>query len=246
MRNSRSEINAGITQSNAKLTMPPITVETKRDTSVAVGARGREVFLKRLFSSGAVYEELFNNICKAGCDAETLGDLLFSVSGISVANQKGFLDLGDISAAQLKRLTKDLRSLADLVERVNGTRFNPTIEIRAAPPNPSREPIRKHVARLYDRLPSTMRMYSFHLERFSKISKALFKRLKLVHIMTIDLLLYVEASTGSPRYEDLSNLLTGGFLADGGEEAALPKFFSADALAKLKQRTEKFRRTSRS
>jgi hypothetical protein len=215
---------------------------------VPTSGRAREVsvFLKRLFARGKVYEELFNSICKAGCDAETLGGLLFAVCTIAVANREGFLDLGDMSAAQLKRLTKDLRSLADLVERVNRTRLNPAIDILVAPPDPDRGPIRKHVASLYDRLPGIMRAYSFHLERFSKFTKALLKRLTFVHFLTLRLLLYIEESTGSPRYENMSDLLTGGFLVAGGAEDALPKFFSGDALAKLKQRTAKFGLTSRS
>jgi hypothetical protein len=71
------------------------------------------------------------------------------------------------------------------------------------------------------------------------------KRLTLSHLNTLRLLLYVEESTGSPRYEDMSNLLVGGFAVAGGAEDDLPKFFSADALAKLKQRTAKLGLTSR-
>ena len=203
------------------------------------------VFLKRLFASGMVYEKSFNKISKAGCDAETLGGLLFWVCTIAVGDRRGFLDLGDISTPRWKRLAKDLLSLADLVERVNRTRLNPKLDLLAAPPDAVRDPTRQHVARLYDVLPGLMRMYAFHLEHFSKFTKALLKRLTFVHLETLRLLLYVEESTGSPRYEDMSDLLTGGFLAAGGVEESIPEFFGADALAKLKQRTTKFGLTSR-
>ena len=208
--------------------------------------RGRiSVFLKKLFARGTVYEQLFNNICKAGCDAEALGGLLFSVCTIVAAGRSGFLDPGDISTAQLKRLTRDLLSLADLVERINVTRLNPKLDILAAPPDTSREPIRKHMAYLYDKLPFVMRVYSFHLGRFSKFSRALLKRLTFAHFETLRLLLYVKECTGRPRYDDISNLLTVGFLVAGGAEDSIPEFFSSDALAKLMQKTSKFSLTSR-
>lgn len=207
--------------------------------------KSRDIFLQKLFARGKVFDELFNNICQAGCDAEILGNLLSAICTIAMAEQEGFLDLGNISTAQRKRLTKDLLSLADLVERVNLTRLNPKLDILAAPPDAGRDPIRKHVAGLYDKLPFIMRLYSFHLERFSKFTRALLKRLTFIHLETLRLLLYVQENTGSPRYEDLSNLLTSGFLAAGGAEDAIPKFFTADALAKLKQRTAKFGLTSR-
>ncbi len=203
-------------------------------------------FLKKLFARGKIYEGLFNNICNAGCDPETLGGLLFAICTIAVADQGGFLDPGDLSMAQLKRLTRDLLSFADLVERVNRTRLNPKLDILAAPPDTSRDPIRMHMVYLYDKLPFIMRVYSFHLGRFSKFSKALLKRLTFGHIETLRLLLYIEERTGRPRYDDMSNLLTTGFLVAGGDEDGIPDFFSADALAKLKQRTSKFGLTSRS
>jgi hypothetical protein len=207
--------------------------------------RKHSVFLRRLFARGKVYEDLFDSICNAGCDAKNLSLLLSAVCTIAGAYRGGFLDPGDISTTQLKRLTRDLLSLADLVERVNHTRLNPKRDILAAPPDADRDPIRKHMAYLYDKLPFIMRVYSFHLGRFSKFSRALLKRLTFVHLETLRLLLYIEESTGRPRYDDISNLLTTGFLVAGGTEDSIPEFFSADALAKLKQRTSKFGLTSR-
>jgi hypothetical protein len=210
-----------------------------------VGAERSHIFLKKLFARGKVYEGVFNRICEAGCDAETLGGLLFAVCVLAEGDRKGFLDLGEISTAQRKRLARDLLSLADLVERVNHTRLNPKHDLLAAPPDAGRDPVRRHVAGVYDKLPFIMRVYSFHLERFAKFTGSLLKRLTFVHLETLRLLLYVEESTGSPRYEHMSELLTSGFLVAGGTEEALPSFFTADALAKLKQRTARLGLTSR-
>ena len=209
------------------------------------GQRYGTVFLKKLFARGTVYKELFNNVCKAGCDVDTLGGLLCAVCTIAIADHEGLLSPSDISTADLKRLTRDLLSIADLVERVNHTRLNPKLDILAAPSDSGRDPMRKHVAYLYDKLPFVMRLYSFHCGRFSKFSKSLLKRLTIAHLETHKLLLYVEENTGRPRYEDMSNLLTAGFVAAGGTEDNIPDFFSADALAKLKQRLAKFGLTSR-
>lgn len=108
--------------------------------------------------------------------------------------------------------------------------------IRAASPDATRDSGRKYIARYYDMLPGIMMTYSFHLERFYQFRRTQLKRLTPVHFNTLELLRYVEERTGGPRYEDLSNLLSAGFLVAGGAENDIPKIFSADALAKLKQR----------
>jgi len=90
-----------------------------------------------------------------------------------------------------------------------------------------------------------MKMYSFHLERFSEFSRSIFKRRRFMHFETLRLLLYVKESTDRPHYEDLSTLLNAGFLAIKGKEADIPRFFSSEGLAKLSQRTTNFGLTSR-
>ena len=140
---------------------------------------------------------------------------------------------------------EDLRSIADRVDDVNKTPLNPKLDVLAAPTDASRDSARQYVARLYDMLPGFMRLYSRHLERFYPLSRAVLKQLTSTQIRSLDLVLYIEQSTGHPRYEDAANLLQGGFLAIGGAEERIPECFSADALAKLKQRTAKFRLNSR-
>lgn len=145
-------------------------------------------FLKKLFARGPVHEHSFNDICKAGCDAEALGCLLNAVCIIAVGQSRGRVHLGEISPAQLKRLTRDLRSLADRVERLNRTTLNPKYELLAAPPDAGRDPMRKNFVDLYDGLPNIMRFYSFHVERFERLSRAITKRLRFTHWYTFRLL----------------------------------------------------------
>src|SRR5207249_8457908 len=59
---------------------------------------------------------------------------------------------------------------------------------------------------------------SCHLEHFSKFKRALLKRLTFPKLLTLELLLYIDECTSAPRYDDISNLLTSGFLVAGGRE----------------------------
>jgi hypothetical protein len=193
-------------------------------------------FLGALFAQGKRHEEFFCKLCKRGCESESLSDLLFSISTMAVADSQGRLPRVGFSAAHVKQLATDLRSLSASVDQINKSPFNPKYDLLWAPPDATRDLGRKYLARRYDTLPGLMAVYSFHLERFFQFARSQFKRMTPTHFWTLQMLLYVEERTGSPRYEDMSNLLTAGFLTAGGAENDIPKFFSADALAKLKQR----------
>jgi hypothetical protein len=215
---------------------------------VSVDAKTRtriDGFLRKLFVKGNYCKELFHKLCKDGCCADDLGGLLFAVCTITRGYSDGLICLGEPSAKEIKQLVRDLGALANLVARVNRSPLNPKFGLLALPTDLNKDPARKHVARLYDMLPGLMRAYSFHLQQFAKFNRALLKRLTHAHFETLRLLLYIEESTGSPHYEDVSNLLTAGYLAAGGAANDVPKFFTADALAKLKQRTKHFGINSR-
>jgi hypothetical protein len=129
---------------------------------------------------------------------------------------------------------------------LNENGLSPRFDLLWAPPDASRDLERKHVVGLYDMLPGIMMLYSLHLEHFSNSIRSQLKRLSFTHLNTLQLLRYVEERTGGPRYEDLSNLLTAGFIVAGGAEVEIPKLFSADGLAKLKQRWAKATKSSSS
>ncbi len=200
-------------------------------------------FQRKLFKRGVFVERTFGKLCEGGCDPERLLGFLFVVSVLAA---HGDLASHRVGSAEVKKLTKGLLSLADLVERVNSTSLNPKIDLISAPKDHQRDPVRAQVAKFYDMLPAIMRVYSLHLKRYVVFHRSLFKRMRSVHFETVQLLIFAEKSTGSPRYNDISELITEGYFAVGGSESLLPAFFSADGLAKLKQRTAKFRLTPRS
>ena len=193
-------------------------------------------FQSKLFAEGEACEEVFTKLCEQHCENEVLAGLLFAVCTLAVGHSRGWLHVDTFSTGQVKRLATDLRSLAGSVDRLNKSALNPKFDFLWAPPDATRDSGRKYIARYYDMLPGIMMTYSFHLERFYQFRRTQLKRLTFVHFNTLELLRYVEERTGGPRYENLSNLLSAGFLVAGGAENDIPKIFSADALAKLKQR----------
>jgi hypothetical protein len=193
-------------------------------------------FKAKLFARGKRYQELFRKLHAQGCETNSLCDLLFAVCTLADADSKGILPPLTPSAAEVKKLVTDLRSLSESVGRINGSLLNPKYSFLWAPPDPTRDLERNYVASRYDTLPGLMMVYALNLEQFFKFTRAQLKRMTLTHFFALQLLLHVELSTGSPRYEDMSELLTAGFLVSGGTEVSIPKAFSADALAKLRQR----------
>lgn len=195
-----------------------------------------EDFLKRLFAVDKTCKESFQKLSKLGCSEPDLAAGIYFVchSALLLSLRKRPYEL---SKPEVRRLATDLRALADRVDSVNGTPLSPKLDLLCAPPDPDRDPKRKHWARLYENLPGLMRAYSFHLERFAAFSTALRKRKTAAHFDTVRLLMYTNECTDQPQYESVSSLLTAGFLVAGGTEESLPAFFSADALAKLYQRT---------
>jgi hypothetical protein len=55
-------------------------------------------------------------------------------------------------------------------------------------------------------------------------------------MLAVWMLRYVDSLTGSPRYADLAELMEQGCLIEGKESAEVPRFLTADGLAKLYQR----------
>jgi hypothetical protein len=228
---------------------------------VAISARlreGKEEFLKRLFASGHYLEESFRKICADGCSAEELGTLLYIMCLISSfrANSRYFprgqerlVNSGNISKSQLKALPKKMRAMADTISSLNGTILAPANSLKLAPNDAQRQIAREYMIRRYETLPGLLRVYSWHLERFSKFCDQTAKRLTSGHVHAIQLIQYVEDQTGSPHYEDMSNLLEQGWRLAGRTEST-PRFLSTEGLTKLYQRWAEAvcgrRRTSRS
>ncbi len=163
-------------------------------------------FIQKLFAESQSSQELLRKLCDAGCDKDDLARLLYAVSTFAVPAVRRLLPK-EPSTVDVRRLAIDLRSLADRVEPLNRTPLNPKLDLLCAPPDTKRDPLRKHMAHLYEILPGVMRVYSSHLETFAKVSRKLRKRRTFLHNEVLRLLLYVKERTGRPRYGELSELL---------------------------------------
>jgi hypothetical protein len=213
-----------------------------------------KAFLQRLFASGHYLEESFRNICADGCPAEEFGALLYGMCLISSfrANSRDFprgqellVNSRDISKAQLRALPKKLRTMADMIDKLNATSlapanelrwiYPPANELRLAPHDVQRQRNREYMIGRYNTLPGLLRIYSWHVERFLPIARKIAKRLTIGHVHAVEIVRYVEDRTGSPHFEDISGLLENGWLIVGETESA-PRFLSVDGLTKLYQR----------
>jgi hypothetical protein len=105
-----------------------------------------------------------------------------------------------------------------------------------------RKRIEEQIAQ-YKRLPKVLRGYAVLLARNRKLDRKS-NRLKLAQVPLLLLMNDIQRQNGRSHYSELSTLLTRGFVICGGSETRIPKFFSADALAKLRQRTLKHYRST--
>jgi hypothetical protein len=204
-----------------------------------------ERFMERVFAQGEIYTKALDSLCADGCEREKLCNVLFGTCTVAkfwtrrladIHSYWHFLGLADITDPQLKRLPDDLRTLADRIERINKTPLAPQQEILLGPSAPEKQGTRDAVVQLYKILPTIMRLYGQHFERFSAYTSEGFGRLTNTHILVSRILFAVEQATGSPHYEDVADLLQAGYRAASGSQSEVPRFFTAEALAKLKQR----------
>jgi hypothetical protein len=205
----------------------------------SVARESTENFKKKLFAKGVHYEERFRKICDAGCPSEEFGQLLWATCMLMSLRSIPLINGGNLSKAQLKSLPKRLRALAAIIKALNGTPLAPGNEVNFMPyaPDGTRaRDAREYLVMRYEMLPGMLIVYSYHLERFSKIARDTRKRLTAGHVSAIQIVHYVENRTGSPRYADLAELLEQGCLIEGREQDCVPKFLTTEGLAKLYQR----------
>jgi hypothetical protein len=199
-------------------------------------------FLKLLFGRASHLEESFQRVCDAGCSQEEFGLMLgyqlmvWGVRGLCPRGQERLADLPNISKRQLKGLPNKIQDMADTIESLNGTIYAPAHDIKLAPYDAEREIAREYLIRQYEILPGVLRVYAVELERFSKLTARLLKRLTLDQVDAVRLVRYVEDHTGSPHYEDVSILLEAVWRMARKTEA---RFLSTDGITKLYQRWAK-------
>jgi hypothetical protein len=215
-------------------------------------------FLKQLFAQGRFLEESFGRICRDGCPREEFGTLLYVHCLVSSfredpdhfpRDRKRLVNSGNIPKSQLKSVPRRMRAVADTIESINATILAPANDIKLAPYDAQRQIAREYLIRRYETLPGILRLYSWHLEKFSKFASRTAKRITPGQVNAVELVRYVEDHTGSPHYEDVSNLLDQGWRVagrrlarrrDAGEPQSTPRFLSTAGLTKLYQRWAKY------
>ena len=88
----------------------------------------------------------------------------------------------------------------------------------------------------YTMLPSLLRGYSLHLGRNRRHQQKFNKRRTYTHLLLFNLMNTLNVKIHGLFLEELSILLSQGFLICGGSENQIPKFLTTEALAKLRQR----------
>jgi len=216
-------------------------------------ARFREEFLQKLFAGGEVYRQSFDKLCTHGCRRDHLGNLLFAICTISRFGQSKLRDSGvskvtETGESDLDNLPQQLRSMADTLDRISKTILAPQAHLPEATKDRGTLSRQRTTARLYRLLPAIIRAYSLDLEALLEAAPKALKNLTMNHVLVANLLAYVEDSAGRPYYNDVSNLLIGGFSATlDHPDSDLPEFFDPEALAKLRKRNphvlfERYRR----
>jgi len=219
------------------------SVNTPQVSAQPVAARrsvreNTDTFLRKLFANGAYLEKCFRKICDSGCPRDEFGQLLWATCMLMSVQNVPLFNGGNLTKAQLRGLPKRLRAMADIIKALNATPLAPGNEMNMMPyaPQGSRaQAARDYLVQRYEMLPGMLNVYSYHLERFTKIARKGLKRLTRAQVLVIRVVRHVEDCTGSPRYGELSELLEQGCLIVGRQESA-PKFLTAEGLAKLYQR----------
>src|SRR5579859_5117206 len=204
----------------------------------SVAQRGTEAFLRKLFANGPHFEETFSKICDSGCPRLEFGQLLWATCLMISFRTTPLINAGDLTKAQLKGLPKRIQTLAGIIKRLNASPLAPSNEVLFMPDAPEgtrAKAARDYLVKRYEMLPGMLMVYSYHIERFKKIAQSKVKRLTTSHLHAIRLVHYVEDHTQGPRYAELAELLEQGCLIAGKAES-VPKFLTAEGLAKLCQR----------
>jgi hypothetical protein len=215
------------------------------------------------FAPGSLQRGKFEGLCTAGCDARALLSFL-SVAALEAETQRTIYDVFMVSRSTLVKLPALLDKAAGELDAVNpilgayfGAKFvnNPNLsdQIRSSS---------QQQANVYRRIPELLRVLAIDIQNASVWinDNAGPRRSDSLRRAVVELLEYVDVSTGSPHYEHVSELL-GHFvsvrsatflkvtsdskLQPGGarkrKKASLPQFInSSDALKALYGRASRY------
>ncbi len=217
---------------------PELASDPSSPAQKSAGRDKSELFLRKLCANGPHSAHCFRKLCDLGCPRDRFVQLLWATCVFTSSNYGPLLHGGNLTKAQLRALPKKLRDVADMIKTLNATPLGPANEsnLAARAPHGSTAQIsRDYLILRYEMLPGMLYVYAHHMERFTKIARRSAKRLTIGHITVISLLHFVKKYTGSPRYDDLSELLEQGCRMEGNKQTA-PTFLSTEGLAKLYQR----------
>jgi hypothetical protein len=216
---------------NDRLSKPP-------DQGSSAFLNSSRSFLKKLFQSAPHFEQCFREICNSGCPEEEFGPLLYATCLLITFRNVPLLDAANLTKAQLRGLPKRLRSIAQTIKLLNATLLAPATEMKIMPnaPKGSRaQAARDYLVLRYETLPNMLNVYALHLERFTRISRQMLKRLTTGQLYALRVVHCVKKYTKRPRYEAVAELLTQGCSIVAGPDS-VPDFLTAEALTKLYQR----------
>jgi hypothetical protein len=192
-----------------------------------VGRPRKSVFLRMLLSD-ETHRQAFEDLCDQGVPAELLES---SLMVICLSARRYGAAPPTILKDEKKGLPAELDRLANMVEDANKNAFGPARWVK--------EPHKT----IYGILPNIMRCYGatyLHVER--SVDSLRHRRMTGAKMFTMQLMALVESFTGTPNYPQVSTLLIKAFTATEKLQPSIagklphptqPKFFDADALAKL-------------
>ncbi len=163
------------------------------------------------FAPGSPAREKFERLCVAGCDAKLL--LSFLTLAVFNASHKGTMyDIFGVSQSGVTKLPDELEQISRRIESINPilAQYLRTKFIGNSHwPDEIQSRCRLQIA-VYQRTPDLLRLLADHLRSAGEWlnSNVGPKRYDTFRHSVLDLLSYVDNSTGSPHYEEVADLLS--------------------------------------
>jgi hypothetical protein len=166
--------------------------------------------INQYFPLGSHARRRFDELA-AKCDAEILFSLSLIVCEVAYWPKRSIYDTYGTIASEVKELPDELEELAGKIDRTNDflSSFRSAVVIdNDQAPIKERERER-HKSAIYKHLPRTLRVFAADMRTAFEWINPQFgpKRYDSLRANVLELLQYVDRSTGSPHYEHLADIL---------------------------------------